>query len=64
MHLLLQDWNTEHFAHRLQVYLLFPEFLKAEREAEPSVIRRLSLQGESLRSIAVIKFMDEFVEVE
>ena len=28
-----------HFALKLQVYLLFPEFLKVEWEAEPSVIR-------------------------
>ena len=33
---------TEHFVPKLQVYLLFPEFLKAEWEAEPSVIRPLS----------------------
>ena len=33
---------TEHFALRLQVYLWFPEFLKVEWEAEPSVIRPLS----------------------
>ena len=39
---LLDIFQTEHFALRLQVYLWFPEFLKVEWEAEPSVIRYLS----------------------
>ena len=33
---------TEHFALKLQVFLWFPEFLKVEWEAEPSVIKPLS----------------------
>ena len=42
--LLLDIFQTEHFALRLQVYLWFPEFLKLEWEAEPSVIRPLSCE--------------------
>ena len=39
---ILDIFLTEHFVPKLQVYLLFPEFLKVEWEAEPSVIRPLS----------------------
>ena len=35
---LLDIFLTEHFTPKLQVYLLLPEFLKVEWEAEPSVI--------------------------
>ena len=40
----LKDLIVRYFPNRaqLQVYLLFPEFLKVEWEAEPSVIRPLS----------------------
>ena len=45
-HILKISWfdifPTEHFTLRLQVYLWFPEFLKVEWEAEPSVIMSLS----------------------
>ena len=41
---LLDIFLTEHFVPKLQVYLLFPEFLKVEWEAEPSVIRPLSVE--------------------
>ena len=41
---MLDIFSTEHFALKLQVYLWFPEFLKVEWEAEPSVVRPLSVE--------------------
>jgi len=54
----LDIFLTEHFALRLQVYLWFPEFLKAEWEAEASVINQLPVWVQEAETFFTFEISD------
>ena len=66
-HILKISWfdifPTEHFTLRLQVYLWFPEFLKVEWAAEPSVIRPLSGVGRRVAGVNTLHLLTVMLDI-